>query len=183
MPAADASLQAMTNPWIESCRGSVPAWEVDHVGHFTVAYYHGLHGPGAARSRADLRARGRPRIPDRGVLRSLSPRAARRRHLPRAARAIEESAVVLGHRLFDSASGVLCTTVEQRVLHVALATGAPITLPAGPRGAAEAHRVDWPEPHAVASAPGAAGVQVWQILSGDRIASDMRASGLSAFCP
>jgi len=152
-------------------------------GHFTVAYYHGLHGPGDARFRADLGARGRPRIPDRGVLRSLSPRAARRRHLPRAARAIEESAVVLGHRLFDSASGVLCTTVEQRVLHVALATGAPITLPAGPRGAAEAHRVDWPEPHAVASAPGAAGVQVWQILSGDRIASDMRASGLSAFCP
>src|SRR6266851_4783358 len=30
----------MTDPWIDSCRGGVPAWEVDHVGQFTVAYYH-----------------------------------------------------------------------------------------------------------------------------------------------
>jgi hypothetical protein len=38
----------MTDAWIESCRGSVAAWEADHVGHFTVAYYCGIGSWGAS---------------------------------------------------------------------------------------------------------------------------------------
>ena len=146
----------MTNPWIESCRGSVPAWEVDHVGHFTVAYYHqriedagfvvldalGL-GPAAAR------AEGRGCVTVGCYVRYVSElRGGDIYHVQSGVLGIEESALVLGHRLFDSASGVLCTTVEQRLAHVDTSTGAPIALAAASRRAAAAHRVDWQQPPA-----------------------------------
>jgi len=146
----------MTNPWIESCRGGVPAWEVDHVGHFTVAYYHqriedagfvvldalGL-GPAAAR------AEGRGCVTVGCYVRYVSElRGGDIYHVQSGVLGIEESALVLGHRLFDSASGVLCTTVEQRLAHVEISTGAPIALAAASRRAALAHRVDWQEPPA-----------------------------------
>ena len=144
----------MTDPWIESCRGSVPAWEVDHVGHFTVAYYHqriedagfvALETLGLGPTYARTEGRG---CPTAGChVRYLHElRGGDIYHVQSGVLAIEESALVLGHRLFDSASGTLCTTVEQRVTHLDLATGAPIALAAGPRRAAEAHRVDWSEP-------------------------------------
>ena len=146
----------MANPWIESCRGSVPAWEVDHVGHFTVAYYHqriedagfvvldtlGL-GPASAR------AEGVGCVTAGCYVRYVNElRGGDIYHVQSGVLGIEESALVLGHRLFDSASGTLCTTVEQRLAHVDTSTGAPIALTAASRRAAEAHRVDWPEPPA-----------------------------------
>jgi hypothetical protein len=60
--------------------------------------------------------------------------------------AIEEEAIVLWHRLFDPASGTFCTTVEQRVDRVDLATDEPLALAATQRRAAEGHRVDWQAP-------------------------------------
>jgi acyl-CoA thioester hydrolase len=144
----------MTNAWVESCRGSVPAWEVDHVGHFTVAYYHqriedagfavlealGL-GPAYARDE------GRGCVTAGCYVRYLHElRGGDIYHMQSGVLAIEESALVLGHRLFDSSSGALCTTVEQRVAHVDTSTDAPIALASAPRRAAEAHRVDWQEP-------------------------------------
>jgi acyl-CoA thioester hydrolase len=142
----------MTGPWIDSCRGGVAAWEVDHVGHFTVAYYH-------------------QRIEDAGfaVMEALGLGAARGErggcittgcdvryvhelrggdiyHVQSGVLAIEDSALVFGHKLFESASGALCTTVEQRVVHADLGTDEPIALGAAQRRAAEAHRVDWQEP-------------------------------------
>ena len=146
----------MTNPWIESSRGSVPAWEVDHVGHFTVAYYHqriedagfvvldtlGL-GPASARGE------GRGCVTADCYVRYVNElRGGDIYHVQSGVLGIEESALVLGHRLFDSASGTLCTTVEQRLAHVDTSTGAPIALTAASHRAAEAHRVDWPEPPA-----------------------------------
>jgi len=139
---------------IESCRGSVAAWEVDHVGHFTVAYYHqriedagfavlealGL-GPTYARSES------RGCLTTNCHVRYLHElRSGDIYHVQSGVLLVEEATVVFGHKLFDSASGVLCTTVEQRVHHVALATGEPIALAAGSRRAAEAHRIDWQEP-------------------------------------
>jgi acyl-CoA thioester hydrolase len=144
----------MTDPWIDSCRGIVTAWEVDHVGHFTVAYYHqriedagfaaletlGL-GPAYARSER------------RGCLTTACDvrylhelRGGDIYHVRSGVLAIEEAALVLGHRLFESASGALCTTVEQRVVHVDMATDEPIALAAVQRRAAEAHHIDRQEP-------------------------------------
>ena len=144
----------MTNPWIESCRGSVPAWEVDHVGHFTVAYYHqriedagfvALETLGLGPTYARNTGRG---CPTAGCyVRYLHElRGGDIYHVQSGVLAIEESVLVLGHKLFDSASGALCTTVEQRVAHVDLATGAPIAFAAGARRTAEDRRVDWQEP-------------------------------------
>jgi acyl-CoA thioester hydrolase len=146
----------MTNPWIESCRGGVPAWEVDHVGHFTVAYYHqriedagfvvlDALGLGSASARAE----GRGCVTAGCYVRYVNElRGGDIYHVQSGVLGIEESALVVGHRLFDSASGTLCTTVEQRLAHVDTSTGAPLALAAASRRAAEAHRVDWPEPPA-----------------------------------
>jgi len=139
---------------IETCRGSVTAWEVDHVGHFTVAYYHQriedagfvllealALGPTYVRSKG----RGCPTT-DCLVRYQKELRGGDIYHVRSGVLAIEDAALVLGHKLFDSASGVLCTTVEQRVAHVGLAAGEPIPLPAASRRAAETHRVEWKEP-------------------------------------
>jgi acyl-CoA thioester hydrolase len=146
----------MVNPWIESCRGGVPAWEVDHVGHFTVAYYHqriedagfvvlDALGLGPAYARAE----GRGGVTAGCYVRYLNElRGGDIYHVQSGVLGIEESALVLGHRLFDAASGTLCTTVEQRLAHVDTSTGAPVALSAASRRAALAHRVDWQEPPA-----------------------------------
>ena len=139
---------------IESCRGLVPAWEVDHVGHFTVAYYHQrvedagfavleALGLGPTYTRSD--GRGCPTT-DCHVRYLHELRAGDIYHVQSGVLAIEETELVFGHKLFDSASGTLCTTVAQRVGHLDIATDKPIALPAAARRAAEAHRIDWQEP-------------------------------------
>src|SRR5262249_27080095 len=129
---------------IDSARGLVAAWEVDHVGHFTVAYYH-------------------QRIEDAGfvVLETLGLGPSYTRHERRGCvttdchvryvhelrsgdiyrmqsgvLAHEETALVLGHKLFDAGSGALCTTVTQRLEHVDLVTGEPMAIAAPARHAA-----------------------------------------------
>ncbi|PYM40276.1 MAG: hypothetical protein DME16_26525, partial [Candidatus Rokuibacteriota bacterium] len=123
---------------IESCRGLVPAWEVDHVGHFTVAYYHQrvedagfavleALGLGPTYTRSD--GRGCPTT-DCHVRYLHELRSGDIYHVQSGLLAIEETELVFGHKLFDSASGTLCTTVAQRVGHLDIATGKPIALPA-----------------------------------------------------
>ena len=139
---------------IETCRGSVTAWEVDHVGHFTVAYYHQriedagfvlLEALGLGPTYVRSEGRGCPTT-ECLVRYQKELRGGDIYHVRSGVVAVEDTALVLGHKLFDSSSGVLCTTVEQRVAHVGLATGEPIPLAAASRRAAEAHRVDWQEP-------------------------------------
>ena len=144
----------MTDPWIDSCRGSVAAWEVDHVGHFTVAYYHqriedagfavletlGLGPAYVVRSRRGCLTT------DCDVRYLHELRGGDIYHVRSGVLALEEAALVVGHMLFESASGALCTSVEQRVAHVDMATDEPIALAEDQRRAVEAHRVDWQEP-------------------------------------
>lgn len=139
---------------IESCRGLVAAWEVDHVGHFTVAYYHQriedagftvLEALGLGPTYTRSESRGCPTT-DCHVRYLHELRSGDIYHVQSGVLSVEETALVFGHKLFDSASGALCTTVTQRVAHVDLATGAPIALAAASRRAAEAHRIDWQEP-------------------------------------
>ncbi len=144
----------MTDPWIDSCRGIVTAWEVDHVGHFTVAYYHQrIEDAGFAILEALGLGPAYARSERRGCLTTACDvrylhelRGGDIYHVRSGVLAIEEAALVFGHRLFESASGALCTTVEQRVVHVDMATDEPIALAAVQRRAAEAHRIDWQEP-------------------------------------
>lgn len=140
--------------WLETYQGTVFPWEVDIVGHFTVAYYFerfedatlalleslGLGPAHMARTgqgcvtddcyvryRHELRAGDLLRI-ESGVLE------------------VEGDAVRLGHRLFDAATGVLCATVEQRAVYRRLPAGEAAPLPAAAGEAAEGRRVAWDGP-------------------------------------
>src|SRR5262245_60150853 len=106
---------------IETYRGTVYRWEVDNVDHFTVAYYFqrfddataalldalsvdqktspsGAWVPGAARVR---------------YLREL--RVGDILHIRSGVLEADRHSVLVAHRLFDSASGELCTTAEMRM--------------------------------------------------------------------
>jgi acyl-CoA thioesterase FadM len=126
----------MIEPWVETYRGTVFRWEVDHNDHFTVAYYLGriadagrvmLNALGAApASTVDCFINYRRELRTGDVM-----------HVESGVIAIEGETLLLGHKLFDSASGELCTTVEQRVA---------AKLGADARAEAEARRVSWDGP-------------------------------------
>jgi acyl-CoA thioesterase FadM len=140
--------------WLETYRGSVFAWEVDNVGHFTVAYYFqrfedaGLGlldaielGPAYVRS-----ARRGCVTTDAYVRYVRELRAGDIHHVLSGVIAADETALVLGHKLLDSASGEVCATVEQRVVHVDLEDRRVLPLVPAQRAAAEARRVAWDGP-------------------------------------
>jgi acyl-CoA thioester hydrolase len=126
--------------WLETYRGTVFRWEVDHNDHFTVAYYFariadaglgflgtlGL-GPTEART-ADCFVRYQRELRVGDIM-----------HMESGVIGLEPGALVLGHKLFDSGTGTLCTTVEQR-----LRLAAPLDPERGRR--AEARRVAWDGP-------------------------------------
>jgi len=126
--------------WLETYRGTVFRWEVDHNDHFTVAYYFariadaatgllaafGL-GPADART-VDCYVRYQRELRVGDVM-----------HVESGVIAVEPDGLLLGHKLFDSGEGTLCTTVEQRVRP--LAPLAPDT-----RSKADAARVAWDGP-------------------------------------
>jgi acyl-CoA thioesterase FadM len=124
-------------PWLETYRGTVFRWEVDHNDHFTVAYYLARI---ADAGRALLHALGAGPCPtvDCFIRYQRELRAGDIMHVESGVIGLEGGdRLLLGHKLFDSASGELCTTVEQRVVG---------TLGAGSRGATEARRVPWDGP-------------------------------------
>jgi acyl-CoA thioesterase FadM len=123
-------------PWLETYRGTVFRWEVDHNDHFTVAYYLARI---ADAGRALLHALGTGPSPtvDCFINYRRELRTGDIMHVESGVIGLSGETLVLGHKLFDSASGELCTTVEQRVA---------ATLGTDGRGAAEARRVPWDGP-------------------------------------
>lgn len=137
--------------WLETYRGSVYRWEVDHNDHLTVACYFtrladaGLGVLAALRLGAGYAEReGRACVTVDCYVRYLRElRAGDILHVESGVIAVEPDALVLGHRLFNSESGALCTTAEQRVHHVELRTRKAIAFYAEQRRDAEARRVAW----------------------------------------
>jgi acyl-CoA thioester hydrolase len=123
-------------PWLETYRGTVFRWEVDHNDHFTVAYYLARI---ADAGRALLHALGAGPCPtvDCFIRYRRELRTGDIMHVESGVIGLEADTLLLGHKLFDSASGELCTTVEQRVVGM---------LGAGSRGAIEARSVRWDGP-------------------------------------
>jgi acyl-CoA thioesterase FadM len=151
---AAAAGPAAPGGWVETCRGAVSAWEVDTVGHFTVAYYFerfmdatlgalqalGLGPAHAART-------GRGGVTEDCYVRYLHElRAGDVLHIQSGVLDAGESALRLGHRLFDSATGELCATVEQQVAYRVLEDDRPARLDEAVRQAALARRVTWDGP-------------------------------------
>ncbi len=140
--------------WLETYRGTVFRWEVDHNDHLTVAYYFpriadaGLGllealGLGAAYAAREGRA---CLTVDCYVRYQRELRVGDLMHAESGIIAVEPDGLLCGHKLFDSESGALCTTVEQRVRHVDMPSRKAVALGPAEHRAAEARRVPWDGP-------------------------------------
>lgn len=140
--------------WLETYRGTVYRWEVDHNDHFTVAYYFArfadaalamLEAVGLGAAYMERSGRGCVTT-DCYVRYQRELRVADIMHIESGIIGVDPQSLLLGHKLFDSGSGALCTTVEQRVHHVELASRKPVALYAEQRRAADGRRVPWDGP-------------------------------------
>lgn len=133
--------------WLETYRGTVFRWEVDHNDHLTVAYYFSrIADAGAGLLGAIGLGAGEARTTDCFVRYQRELRVGDIMHAESGVISVSGDALVLGHKLFDSGAGTLCTTVEQHVR-----TPAPLAAEAG--RAALARRVDWDGPPRERRAP------------------------------
>src|SRR2546422_4211606 len=122
--------------WVETYRGTVVPWEVDIVDHLTVAYYLerfedatlglletiGL-GP------SYMAREGRAGVTIDCYVRYFEElRVGDILHIRSGVLDVDEAGVTLGHTLFNSDTGALCATVEQRTLHVTMAPRRPVPL-------------------------------------------------------
>lgn len=140
--------------WLETYRGVVYRWEVDQNDHLTVAYYFvrfadaGLNllealglGP------AYMDRSGRGCVTTACYVRyEHELRAGDLMHAESGVVAVEPDALVLGHKVFNSETGAVCTTVEQRVRHVELASRRAVAFAPDQQLTAEEHRVQWDGP-------------------------------------
>jgi acyl-CoA thioesterase FadM len=140
--------------WLDTYRGIVYRWEVDHNDHLTVAFYF-AHFADAALVLLDAlglgtaytRRRGRLCVTTDCYVRYLRElRVGDILHVASGVVAIEKDALVLGHKLFNSETSDVCTTVEQRVRHVDTRRRAALALTPAQRRAAEGRRVEWDGP-------------------------------------
>jgi len=147
---------------LETYRGTVNRWEVDNVGHFTVAYYferfedatlallHAIElGPGS------VTAAGRVCVTTQCHVRYLRElRVGDIMHIRSGVIGTDDDGLVLGHQVFDSGDDALCTTVAQRMALVEIGSRAPLPLTPAQREAAESLRVEWaPAPEAAVAHP------------------------------
>jgi acyl-CoA thioesterase FadM len=137
--------------WLETYRGTVHRWEVDNVDHFTVAYYFerledatlallralgldqdSLDGAGRVCATLDCHVR---------YLREL--RVGDILHVRSGVIDVEDDGLVLGHQIFDSGDGALCTSAAQKVALVSPGSRTAFPLTRAQREAAAALRVEW----------------------------------------
>ncbi len=104
----------MTN-WTETYRGVVAAWECDAFAHLTIAYYFARLEDASVAMLDDLPGVDGARSDGLYVRLMKEFRAADLMHVQSAPIALEGSTLTIGHKIFDSASGELTTTTEQRV--------------------------------------------------------------------
>ncbi|MBI1845624.1 MAG: acyl-ACP thioesterase [Candidatus Rokubacteria bacterium] len=140
--------------WLETYRGTVFAWEVDAVEHFTVAYYFDRFEDATILLLAALglgpeymAREGRGCVTTECFVRyTRELRKGDVMYVQSGIVAADAQGLTLGHKLFDSADGALCSTVEQRAVHVDLKTCTPIPLAAELRCRADDFRVPWDGP-------------------------------------
>jgi acyl-CoA thioesterase FadM len=101
--------------WSETYRGVVAAWECDAFAHLTIAYYFARLEDASVAMLDALPGLHDART-DRLYLRLMREfRAADLMHATSAPIALDGTVLTIGHKIFDSASGELTTTTEQRV--------------------------------------------------------------------
>jgi len=142
------------NGWLETYRGIVYRWQEDHNGHLTVAFYF-AHLADATLCVLDSLGLGLAYTRRRKSLcvtaacyvryvREL--RAGDNLHIVSGVIGVERDGLVLGHKVFNSETGEICTTVEERLRHVDARRRAARPFTAAQRRAAEQRRVEWDVP-------------------------------------
>lgn len=112
--------------WIETYRGSVSPWECDMTEHFTVAYYYDRFadatlalmealGVGLSYIQSERMACATVACNTR-YLREL--RAGDALHIESALLSVAGKRLEAGHRVYDSATGDLCTEMRQTLIHM-----------------------------------------------------------------
>jgi acyl-CoA thioester hydrolase len=124
--------------WTETYRGVVAAWECDAFAHLTIAYYFARLEDASVAMLDDLRGTRDARTDGLYVRLMKEFRAADLMHVTSAPIALEDSTLTIGHKIFDSASGELTTTTEQRITLEAV--------PPAQRAALAARIVAWDGP-------------------------------------
>ncbi|HKX09531.1 MAG TPA: thioesterase family protein [Stellaceae bacterium] len=124
---------------IETHRSMVKAWECDSFGHFTVAYYFDRIADASATAR-EMLAVPQAWAPVEYLARFASElRAGEVFHIEGGVIAVEDAAIRLGHNLINSATGKVCSSIEERL---APTSGGP-ALSTRDREALRAHAVTW----------------------------------------
>jgi len=140
--------------WLETYRGFVYRWEVDHNDHLTVAYYFTrIADAGLGLLEAlglgpiYMRRSGRGCVTtDCYVRYQRELRVGDIMHVESGVIRVERDTLVLGHRVFNSETGEVCTTVEHSARHVDLKRRTGVRLTPAQRRAIEARRVAWDGP-------------------------------------
>jgi acyl-CoA thioesterase FadM len=137
-------------PWIETCRGTVPPWETDVTEHWTVAYYFDRLATAEAAIADELglldtlRQGGFTRRFDVRFAREF--RAGSAFHIESAA-LTDDGGVRLGHRFIDSESGEVTTWIDEHW------DGVAASIPAGRLAAWDGPAFETrPEPTSLANA-------------------------------
>jgi len=140
--------------YLETYRGSVAPWECDIVAHLTVAYYFERFADSSLWLMEDL-GLGQSYIEQAGrtcatvdchVRYMAELRAGDVLHIESAPIGVEEKALRLGHKVFNTATGGLCATLEQTLVHFDLKARKAVALPADKREAIERRLVAWDGP-------------------------------------
>jgi acyl-CoA thioester hydrolase len=154
--------------WLDTYRGTVYRWEVDNVDHFTVAYYFErfedatlglLHA--VAMDPGTLAGTGRACVTlDCHVQYVRELRMGDILHIQSGVIEVAGDGLVVGHQVFDSSDGALCTSVAQRLALVQTGGRVPLALGRAQRQAAESLRVEWtPAPDPIPDPPGTANAE------------------------
>lgn len=136
--------------WLETYRGVVYRWEVDHNDHLTVAYYFSRLGDAtlALLDALGLTSEGDGRgwiTADCHVRYMHELRVGDIMHVASAPIAVEHDGLVAGHKLVDTGTGAVVTTFEQR-LRLVGPDGAPASLAAADHERLQGCRAVWDGP-------------------------------------
>ena len=144
----------MSSGYLETYRGWVAPWECDVVEHLTVAYYFErfadsslwlLEDLGLGQSYIDA-AQHTCATVDCHVRYMAELRAGDLHHIESAPIGVDDKLVTFGHKVFNSATGGLCATLEQRLVHFDMRARKAAPLPADRRAAVERRVVAWDGP-------------------------------------
>ncbi len=140
--------------WLETYRGTVYCWELDHNDHLTVAYYFSriadagyafLEALNLGPSYTEREQRACVTV-DCYVRYMQELRAGDLMHMMTGVVRVDPAGFLLGHKLFNSETGEVCTTIEQQIRHVDADRRTPVPLAPLQQQGAETRRIAWDGP-------------------------------------